>query len=302
MRYDHNSATGNEGETAVELIVKRSLKWIFRRVTGPDLGIDGIAEQVRGSEATGRWMSLQIKSGDSYFQESGPNGVIFRDSKDHLDYYRAHQLPVVVVLHYSGTDDAIWQWISPETVVETTEGYKVLVPHEQKLDANAAAEWARRLGRRSSRTIPPELRTETRFSDGSLSTIHDVLGRAKHELLVAAPFLSMDFLTLLDFMASKLLLRVVTSGSTLEQPLLQAIGIEGRLEIRRIDNLHLKSIVVDREIACLTSANFSRRRMAAAREVVTILTSHRVVDEMSSQFEELWAKAVALPACSDFQE
>jgi hypothetical protein len=301
MKYGHNSAIGNEGETAVELIVQRSLKWIFRRVTGPDFGIDGIVEQVRGSEASGRWMSLQIKSGDSYFQESGSNGVIFRDRKDHLDYYRAHQLPVVVVLHYSGTDDAIWQWISPETVVETTEGYKVLIPHEQKLNADTAAEWARRLAR-SYRTIPSELRTETRFSDGSLSTIHDVLGRAEHELLVAAPFLSMDFLTLLDFIASKLKVRVITSGSTFEQPLLQAIGIDGRLEIRRIDDLHLKCLVVDREIACLTSANFSRRRVTAAREVVTTLTSRHVVDEMSSQFRELWSKAVALPAFSEFQE
>lgn len=79
MRYDNSSATGDEGETAVELIVKRSLKWIFRRVSGPDVGIDGIVEQVRANEATGRWISLQIKSGDRFFRESGPEGVVFRD-------------------------------------------------------------------------------------------------------------------------------------------------------------------------------------------------------------------------------
>ena len=115
---------------------------------GPDVGIDGIVEQVRANEATGRWISLQIKSGDRFFRESGPEGVVFRDERRHLDYYRSHQLPVVVVLHYPGTDDAIWQWVSPETVVETPRGYKVLVPHGQKLDATAATEWAHRLGRR----------------------------------------------------------------------------------------------------------------------------------------------------------
>ncbi|MDR7260458.1 hypothetical protein J2X47_004667 [Sphingomonas sp. BE270] len=301
MRYDNSSATGDEGETAVELIVKRSLKWIFRRVSGPDVGIDGIVEQVRANEATGRWISLQIKSGDRFFRESGPEGVVFRDERRHLDYYRSHQLPVVVVLHYPGTDDAIWQWVSPETVVETPRGYKVLVPHGQKLDATAATEWAHRLGRRSEKTIPAELQPETRFSDGSLSTIHDVLGRAEHELLVAAPFLSMDFLTLLDFMASKLSVRILTSASTLEQSLLKAIGIEGRLEIRLLEHLHLKSILVDREVACLTTANFTRKRTAAAREVVTILTSRNVIDDMASQFEELWSQAVPLQAHQSFQ-
>lgn len=302
MKYDHSAAAGDEGETAVELIVKRSLKWIFRKPTGPDCGIDGIVDQVLGNEVTGRWISLQIKSGDRYFRESGPEGVVFRDDQRHLDYYRAHQLPVVIVLHYPGTDNAIWQWISEETIVETPKGYRVLVPHEQKLDASAAVAWARRLGRRSERPVPPELQPETRFSDGSLSTIHEVLGRAEYELLVAAPFLSMDFLVLLDFMASKLTVRVLTSASTLEQPLLQAIGIEGRLEVRLLDDLHLKSIVVDREVACLTSANFTRRRTAAAREVVTILTSRNIVDEMGSQFQELWSQAVPLEAPHSLQE
>ena len=128
-----------------------------------------------------------------------------------------------------------------------------------------------------------------------------MLGRAEHELLVAAPFLSMDFLTLLDFMASKLSVRILTSASTLEQSLLKAIGIEGRLEIRLLEHLHLKSILVDREVACLTTANFTRKRTAAAREVVTILTSRNVIDDMASQFEELWSQAVPLQAHQSFQ-
>jgi hypothetical protein len=302
MRYDHSAALGSEGETAVELIVKRSLRWIFRRATGPDCGIDGIVDQVIGDEVTGRWISLQIKSGDRYFQESSREGVVFRDTQQHLDYYRAHQLPKVIVLHYPGTDAVIWQWISEETIVPTPKGYKVLVPHEQKLDASAAIAWTRRLGRRHEKPIPPELKPESRFSDGSLSTIHDVLGRAEEELLVAAPFLSMDFLTLLDFLASKLSVRVLTSPATLDQPLLQAVGIEGRLEVRILDDLHLKSIVVDREIACLTSANLTRRRAAAAREVVTIFNTPHLVDDLGDQFQQFWSQAIPLGNLRDSHE
>ncbi|TAX30749.1 DUF4365 domain-containing protein [Rhizobium ruizarguesonis] len=158
MRYDDNSVIGNEGETAVDLIVKRSLKWIFRRVTGPDFGIDGIVEQVRGSEAIGRWISLQIKSGDSYFRESGPDGVIFRDRKDHLDYYRAHQLPVVLVLHYPGTDDAIWQWISPPAN-DWMAGAKQSLGDQGRLRVPLVNECSceletRRLGRHRRGTVP----------------------------------------------------------------------------------------------------------------------------------------------------
>jgi hypothetical protein len=289
MRYEHSTAQGDQGVTFVKLLIERQLGWIFRYISGPDVGIDGLVEQVRDGEVTARWISTQIKSGVRYFSESGPDGVVFRDSRDHLEYYRQHDCPVVVILHNPVTDEAIWQWVDPQTVVETPKAWKLLVPHDQRLGANTAGHWSRRLRRRPSSPRIAKLQPVTRVSDGSLATIHDVLGFAEHSLLVAAPHLSVEMLALLEFVASRLDVRVLTSAASLVAPILRMANPE-RLALRIVERLHAKTFVVDNEAACLTSANFTHREAgSSAREVVTIVRAPGVVEAEVRGFEEAWA-------------
>ncbi|TCP64595.1 DUF4365 domain-containing protein [Sphingomonas sp. PP-CE-1G-424] len=288
MRYEHSAAQGDQGVTFVKLLIERQLGWIFRYISGPDVGIDGLVEQVKDGEVTARWISTQIKSGSSYFSESGRDGVVFRDSREHLDYYLQHDCAVVVILHHPETDEAIWQWVDQRTVVETQKGWKLLVPHDQRLGASTAGAWSRRLRGRRRPPLLADLQPVTTVSDGSLATIHDVLESAEHSLLVSAPHLSVEMLALLEFVASRLDVRVLTSEASLAAPILRMARPE-RLALRIVEQLHAKMFVVDNEAACLTSANFTNRGAASsAREVITIVRAPDVVEGARQGFEEAW--------------
>lgn len=291
MRYGHSSQVGDEGVAAIHHLVSRKMKWIFRSVTGPDVGIDAIVEQTGLGKATARWLSLQIKSGRSYFTETTDHGVVFRDSLEHLRYYRRHQLPVVVVLYDPLADEAIWQVVG-EYAVETREGWKLIIPFGQRIDERTVAAWSRLL---RSGGRPTSLKSEFRLVNGSLATIHDLLGAAKDELLVAAPYISVDFLALLDFLASRISVRVLTNEATIQGLLLQGRRTGCEFGMRTLPELHWRLLIVDHEALCTTSANFTQRGISAAREVLAIDTNAAVIRAAIDQFEDLWQKASAMP-------
>ena len=45
----------------------------------------------------GCWLS-QVKSGESWFRKSTPEGLVFRPKGKHVKYWLGHSLPVAVVL------------------------------------------------------------------------------------------------------------------------------------------------------------------------------------------------------------
>jgi len=77
-------------------------------------------------------------------------------------------------------------------------------------------------------------------------------------LLVAAPHLSVELLALLEFVASRLDVRVLTSEASLAAPILRMANPE-RLALRVVEGLHAKVFVVDNEAACLSELRQSRR-------------------------------------------
>jgi hypothetical protein len=99
-----------------------------------DFGIDGHIEVVANREPTGNLIAVQIKSGPSYFRSKDPNGITFRGTAAHLEYWLKHDLPVIVVLHDPVSDDAYWQVVTPRNVTPTPRGWKISVPRSQKLD------------------------------------------------------------------------------------------------------------------------------------------------------------------------
>lgn len=288
MRYERSAAQGDQGVTVVKLLIERQLGWIFRYISGPDVGIDGLVEQVKDNEVTARWISTQIKSGVSYFSESGRDGVVFRGTREHLAYYLQHDCAVVVILHNPETDEAIWQWVDRKTVVDTPKGWKLLVPHEQRLDASTVGVWSRRLRRRRGLQRIAGLQPVTQVSDGSLATIYDVIESAEHSLLVLAPHLSVELLALLEFVASRLDVRVLTSEASLAPPILRTAKLE-RLALRIEERLCAKMFVIDNEAACIPSTKLTNLGTASSsREVITIVRTPNDVEAARRGFEEAW--------------
>jgi hypothetical protein len=118
--------------------IEDKLGWLFRAQPTEDYGIDAHAEVVDGEEVIGKLLALQIKAGTSWFSEPGPAGWWFRPDAGHVQYWKDHSLPVVVVLYHPETGRCHWQRISQDNLIPTpTGGWKLLVPEAHVLDDSA---------------------------------------------------------------------------------------------------------------------------------------------------------------------
>ena len=126
------------GVTRTRLAVEEELGWLFREQPTEDFGIDAHIEVVDGEIVKGKLIALQIKSGNSFFQEQGPQGWWFRPDDDHVRYWTNHSLPVALVMCHPETGQCHWQLINGNTLIETSTGrWKILVPERQVLDESA---------------------------------------------------------------------------------------------------------------------------------------------------------------------
>ena len=107
--------TDREGVNAVEGIVLRELKWVFREQPISDWGIDAHVEVTNQDEPIGRLLALQIKSGKSFFRKRGNNYVFYGEGR-HLRYWRNHSLPVTIVLHDPDTGLTLWQRVEESLI------------------------------------------------------------------------------------------------------------------------------------------------------------------------------------------
>jgi hypothetical protein len=133
MRIRHNSKTDRIGIQTVGEQFERA-GYIFREQPISDYGIDAQIEFVESEIVTGKLIALQIKTGVSWFQESTPQGYVFRGDKEHLEYWVEHSLPVLIILHNPETHTSYWQAIKTENVIPTGKGWKIIVPEIQRIN------------------------------------------------------------------------------------------------------------------------------------------------------------------------
>jgi hypothetical protein len=128
------------GVNAVERIVTKEFKWIWRGQDVADFGIDGQIEVVDGNgQPTGQLLAVQVKSGASYFRR-GHEAVGFYVSDAHLKYWDQHTLPVILVLHNPEDEQTIWQWASLRAARPSGEGWRIDIPRIKVLNAASKAE------------------------------------------------------------------------------------------------------------------------------------------------------------------
>ncbi|REK83723.1 DUF4365 domain-containing protein [Rhodococcus erythropolis] len=139
MRRIPSARVASIGVSQTKLAVEEQLEWLFREQPTEDYGIDAQIEVVEYEDVRGRLVALQIKSGESWFDESGPGGWWFRPEAKHVQYWLNHSLPVAIVLYHPRTRLCHWQLVNRETLHEvSTSSWKLLVPKDQVLDASSA--------------------------------------------------------------------------------------------------------------------------------------------------------------------
>ena len=120
------------------LIFTRDLQWIFREQPVSDVGIDAIVEIVSAGSATGNLLALQIKSGDSFFDQPTEDGFLFRGDAQHLGYWLRYPIPVLLILCSPSQSRCWWQLIDSERVTLTGKGWKTVVPLSNELGQTSA--------------------------------------------------------------------------------------------------------------------------------------------------------------------
>jgi hypothetical protein len=136
--FKDEEGTSRIGVHLVGLLVHKELKWIFRETSSSDLGIDGEFELRQPDKTShGRLISVQVKTGLSFFRERSDTGYVYRGSYSHLRYWSAHTSPVVLVLCNPDESKCWWQDIDLQKVRFHKEGWSIEVPFGQQLAAES---------------------------------------------------------------------------------------------------------------------------------------------------------------------
>ena len=295
LKFDKSAAVSDQGVAAVGVQINK-LGWVFRELAKRDLGIDAQVEVCDGELSTSKLIALQIKSGESFFKERTAGGVVFRDTPEHLEYFLEHSLPVLIVLYDPRSGRAHWQHVTEGTAHRTPKGWSLLIPDDQEIGADSADELrhiAVSLSPRARNALPrlkPWYKT-----DGELFPMHDILHAASRTLLFVSPFVSREFLAILDFVAAKVAVRGIVGSSEIAFEVSSQLPPTSRLELRTPGNqggrLHAKILIVDDKAACFGSANLTWGS-ARNHEVMHCMTNPRSIRREQHAFEDLWRDAI----------
>ncbi|MCW5199628.1 DUF4365 domain-containing protein [Desulfobulbus sp. F1] len=150
------SSTERIGVNAVERIVIQELGWIFREQPIVDVGVDAIIEQCENGNPTGRFIAVQIKSGESNFHIS-ENRLAYYASHIHYHYWLNLNIPIILVVHLPNSEETYWQNICKNNFKKTDKNWKFEIPKIQELNRNSKGKLTGILSGRGERNAIFEL-------------------------------------------------------------------------------------------------------------------------------------------------
>lgn len=129
-------------ETVMRETSAGGLGSLFRELPTLDMGLDGQIELTawaleNGLEATGRILSVQVKSGQSYFANDDGSAWTLYVKKSTVRYWRSHSVPVLLLLVDVATRVVYWVQGDAPDHQENAESFSIRVPRTQILNASA---------------------------------------------------------------------------------------------------------------------------------------------------------------------
>ena len=93
MRYNK---TERLGVIETDRIVTEEIGWIFREQPIIDVGLDAIIEEVINDEPTGKFLALQIKTGEGNFHKT-EKSLTHYVSNIHYNYWLSLSIPIIII-------------------------------------------------------------------------------------------------------------------------------------------------------------------------------------------------------------
>ena len=128
----HNT-TERLGVFEIAKIFTKELGWIFREQPIVDVGLDAIVEESTEGNPTGKFLAIQIKSGNKNFYDSG-NTLTHYVSHIHYNYWLNLEIPIILVAHIPETDKVYWQEINKKNFKKTKKRWKIELSKNQELN------------------------------------------------------------------------------------------------------------------------------------------------------------------------
>lgn len=99
-----------------------------------ETGIDAIVE-IREANYTGRgkFVAVQLKSGESFFNNEAAEEYIVYMDENHIDYWLKCYLPVIFIIFSPHQNRAYWTKIDKKSLIKTKRQFKIIIPKENDL-------------------------------------------------------------------------------------------------------------------------------------------------------------------------
>lgn len=130
------------------------LEQVWRETPTGDFGIDGHIEFIEGSgEPTGLMVGVQVKSGQSYFENETALIVPYHTTEKHQRYWENYPVPVLLILHHPDRKETYWVDARQEFRTGSADGRKLVVPKSNSFATATVADLFRHAGLTSSEFI-----------------------------------------------------------------------------------------------------------------------------------------------------
>ncbi|OQK25960.1 hypothetical protein XM69_c11768, partial [Vibrio parahaemolyticus] len=289
----------DEGVYSVGRIFHRELEWIFREQSKADYGIDALVEICNGTVPTGQLVAVQIKSGESYFKESNNNGYVFRFSDRHQEYWINHCLPVIVALYNPDTELVLWEKIQPNNIKSTGKGWKLTIPYKNLLGTKSGIKISslatiNKSGYEDVDQYAYFQNNDIIASEKVITPLMNCMRNAQKELLVCAPYIDVDFLSILNVVSYSAKVKLITQTNLkehIESTIRYYSSKNDNLRIKRSSSVHSRFVVIDKKFAFMTSMNFTQEnfhRRVSNHELILPTNEESMVTKYSNLFSELW--------------
>ena len=138
-KYNSQRRTGDMGVTFVKTIVETELSWIFRPThLEDDFGIDGFFDIIGvDNSVTGKYLGVQIKTGNSYFKNKTSLGWKYVGDNKHLNYFLNSSFPVLILLVDLEVKKVFWVEFDINKTDRNSAGWSIIVPSKNVLNASS---------------------------------------------------------------------------------------------------------------------------------------------------------------------
>lgn len=118
------------------LVIENHLGWIFREQPIVDVGIDVLVEQSKEGNPTGKFLAIQLKSGNDVTKKS-EKYFTYYISNVHYNYWLNVEIPLIIVIYRPEDDKLYWNVLCKENIIQTTKHWKIDIPKNKVLDSKA---------------------------------------------------------------------------------------------------------------------------------------------------------------------